>query len=147
MTTYAPSITAEKGRSFLIKCGSNASPPVYSNVTGLKATNLTINNTAVDVTSKSSAGIRELLDGAGVNSMTITGSGVWDEAGTNLKALQTAALTPSAPILAEIATGGNDTFAGFWQVTQFQRDGQFDGAETFSLTLESTGPIAYTAGP
>lgn len=56
----------ENGSDFLLKCGNGANPVVYQTVAGLRTTQMSVNGEAVNVTSKDSAGWRELLSGAGV---------------------------------------------------------------------------------
>jgi predicted secreted protein len=51
---------AEKGSAFLLKVGDGGSPAVYATVAGLRATQLSVNGEAVNVTSKDSGGWREL---------------------------------------------------------------------------------------
>lgn len=68
---------AEKGSAFLLKVGNGAEPPVFATVAGMRTTQLSVNGEAVNITSKDSAGWRELLSGAGVRSVSVAGSGIF----------------------------------------------------------------------
>ncbi len=68
-------MSAEKGSAFLLKIGDGALPPNYTTIAGLRATTLAINANPVDITTKNSGGWSEILSGAGLKSVTLTGSG------------------------------------------------------------------------
>jgi TP901-1 family phage major tail protein len=61
----------------LLKVGDGGLPPVYATVAGLRTTQLSINGDAVVVTNKDSGAWRELLSGAGVRSVSVSGAGVF----------------------------------------------------------------------
>jgi len=65
----------EKGSAFLLKIGDGANPVVFSTVAGLRTTQMTINAETVVVTNQGSGGWRELLSGAGVRSVSLSGAG------------------------------------------------------------------------
>ena len=68
---------AEKGSAFLLKVGDGAATPVYSTVAGLRTTQMSVNGDAVVITNKGSGAWRELLSGAGVRSVSVSGAGVF----------------------------------------------------------------------
>ena len=70
-------MAAEKGSAFLLKVGDGQVPPGFTTVAGLRTTQLSINGEAVAITSKDSGGWRELLSGAGVRSVSVSGAGVF----------------------------------------------------------------------
>ena len=70
-------MAAEKGSAFLLKVGDGGSPVAYATVAGLRTTQLSVNGQAVEITSKDSGGWRELLSGAGVRSVSVSGAGVF----------------------------------------------------------------------
>ena len=70
-------MAAEKGSAFLLKIGNGAVPVAYATVAGLRTTQLSVNGEAVAITSKDSGGWRELLSGAGVRSVSVSGAGVF----------------------------------------------------------------------
>jgi predicted secreted protein len=143
MTNVAgTSITAEKGRAFLLQADTTGvSPTVYQTVTGLRATDLSINGNPVDITSKSSNGWRELLPDGGIEQVEITASGVYDGANNVAQPfLEKAALNRSF-INAQVVFGNGVTFVGTWVVSPYKTGGTHNEAQTFDLTLMSHGPV------
>lgn len=139
------SISAQRGRDFLLKVNTGTSPPTYNTVGGLRANDLSFNGNPVDISSKSSAGWRELMPGGGLRDMSVSGSGIFDSGNAAYAAMETAART-QALIEAEVVDQRGDTWSGYWAVATFKRSGPHDGVETFDVTLNSSAAITFTAG-
>ena len=76
-------MTAQKGKDLLLKVDTNGAGS-FVTVAGLRARTLAFNAATVDVTDAESVGRwRELLDGAGVKTARITGSGIFKDASTD----------------------------------------------------------------
>ena len=73
-------MAAQKGSAMLMKVGNGGSPETFTTIGGLRSTSLTINNESVDVTNKDSSGKRTMLAAAGVQSISVSGSGVFTDA-------------------------------------------------------------------
>jgi TP901-1 family phage major tail protein len=135
-------MAAEKGRNFNIQTTDGTSPVTFSDVAGIKSNNFSINNELVDITSMDDAGKRKLLADAGVQSVKITGSGVFTDT-TNEGLITTRALAQSIDSY-QVVTEGGDTFAGSFQIASLEYVGEHAGARTYSVTLESSGAVTYT---
>ncbi|MBW7836852.1 MAG: phage major tail protein, TP901-1 family [Sphingomonadales bacterium] len=136
-------MAAEKGRAFLVKIGDGGAPETFATIGGLRATSLSINNEVVDITSKTSAGWRELLAGAGIRALAIAGGGVFtDSAAEGL--LRGKALAGSIDNY-EIVFESGAKFSGGFYVSSLEYAGDHNGERTYSLRLESSGVISYTA--
>lgn len=133
-------MAAQKGLSMLLKLGTVASP---TTVAGLKNTTLSLNNEMVDVTTKSSSGYRTLLAQAGVQSLTITANGT-AESDSGFETLQGYAFANSINTM-NMIFGDGDTIEGSFQVTKFEISGDYNGAQTFTITLESSAQWTFTA--
>lgn len=134
---------AEKGRAFLLKHSNQVSPVSYVTVAGLRTTGLTINGEAVDVTSKDDAGWQVLLADAGQKSVTISAAGVFKD--TAVEALlRTAAINQSMEDFQLIFENG-DYFAGNFQITTLEYTGENNQGTMFSMTMQSSGPVVFTA--
>ena len=146
-------MAAQKGLDMLLKV--NTSGSTYATVGGLRSTSITLNDESVDVTNKDSLGHRTLLAGAGMNSVSISASGVFTDATTeeNVRAdfflqqntsdgssAQTAAFTN---YLFQIPDFG--TLTGAFQITSLEYAGEHNGEVTYSMSFESAGYIAYAA--
>jgi TP901-1 family phage major tail protein len=132
-------MVAEKGSAFLLKVGDGAETPVYSTVAGLRTTQLSINGEAVVITNKSSGGWRELLSGAGVRSVSVSGSGVFtgSAAETRLKNNALAGLVDDY----ELSFESGERLRGRFLLTRLDYAGDFNGERSYTLALESSGAV------
>ena len=73
-------MAAQKGSAMLMKAGNAGSPETFTTIGGLRSTSLTVNNESVDVTNKDSGGKRALLAAAGIQTISVSGSGVFTDA-------------------------------------------------------------------
>lgn len=140
------------GRLFLLKVGTGTGAvgsETWSTVAGITENAFTINDQTVDVTTKDSSGIRQLLDGVILQSMGMSGSGIIKDDAT-FKTLQTL-MTSGAARNFQITVPGDNTaggtYAGPFKVTSLEMTGAHDGATQFSISLESQTAITYTAIP
>lgn len=137
------SITAEKGRLFLLKVATLASPINYKTAGGLRTTSVAINGGPVDITNKGSAGWRELLPDAGVKTVDFTAGGVYDASNPQLIALEQAAIAGGAILPMEVVSAAGDRFVGEFAVATFNRSGNHNDAEMYEITLNSHGAVTY----
>ena len=130
---------AEKGSAFLLKIGNGGSPVVYSTVAGMRTTQLSINGETVVVTNKGSGGWRELLSGAGVRSVSVSGAGVFtgSTAETRLKADALAGVIDDI----ELSFESGERMQGRFLVSRLDYAGDFNGERSYTLSLESSGPV------
>jgi TP901-1 family phage major tail protein len=112
---------------------------------------MTINGEMVDVTTKDSNPLvaggadkaREILEGGGIRSMAISASGVFTDS----------ALENDIRISAQkgqireykLVFGDGDDITGNFLITSYERAGEFNGEETYSMTLESSGQVTHTS--
>jgi|TARA_R100000458_G_scaffold55303_1_gene59131 TP901-1 family phage major tail protein len=140
-------MAAGKGSSFLLKDNSTGTP---ATIGGLRSTSMTINGEAVDITTKDSNAFissgndkaRDLLQGGGVRSMTISASGVFTDSSTE-NILRGFAFDGAIQNYDLVFSDGSK-IAGAFLVTSYERAGEFNGEETYSVTLESSNTITYT---
>ncbi|SFE32595.1 phage major tail protein, TP901-1 family [Sulfitobacter brevis] len=134
-------MAVQAGKDLLVKVDMT-SDGQFETIAGLRATRVSFNAEAVDVTSLESAGgWRELLAGAGVRSAAISGSGVFRDAGTDERARQLffEGQTPDFQII--IPDFG--TVEGPFQVTALEYGGSLNGEATFELSLLSAGALVF----
>jgi len=132
-------MAAEKGSAFLLKVGNGAMPLVYATVAGLRTTQLSVNGEMVAITSKDSGGWRELLSGAGVRSVSVSGAGVFtgSAAEARLKANALSGVLDDYRLSFE----SGETMTGRFLVTRLDYAGDFNGERSYTLSLESSGPV------
>jgi TP901-1 family phage major tail protein len=132
-------MAAEKGSAFLLKIGNGGSPPAWTTVAGLRTTQLSVNGETVVVTSKDSGGWRELLSGAGVRSVSVSGAGVFTGSAAEAR-LRSNAL---AGILDDyrLSFESGETMTGRFLVTRLDYAGDCNGERSYTLSLESSGAV------
>ncbi|UYY57529.1 phage major tail protein, TP901-1 family [Sphingomonas sp. S2-65] len=132
-------MAAEKGSAFLLKIGNGAVPVAWATVAGLRTTQLSVNGEAVVVTNKDSGGWRELLSGAGVRSVSVSGAGVFtgSAAEARLKANALSGVLDEYRLSFE----SGETMTGRFLVTRLDYAGDFNGERSYTLSLESSGAV------
>lgn len=130
---------AEKGSAFLLKVGNGADPVVYATVAGLRTTQLSVNGEMVAITSKDSGGWRELLSGAGVRSVSVSGAGVFTGSAAEAR-IKSSALTGLVDDY-RLSFESGETMSGRFLVTRLDFAGDFNGERSYTLSLESSGPV------
>ena len=133
-----------KGRELRIKVRVSTGPDVFTVIGGIRTESMTINSETVDVTDKDGNGWRELLEGAGITSMSLKGSGVVSDDTVFTDHIM-AAVMANTHVVLKIESGLGDVWQGTFAVPSAERAGEYNKEETFSITLESAGTITYTA--
>ena len=140
-------MAAQKGKDVLIKIGAAptgaASADSYTTVAGLRSTSIALNDEPVDITNKDSSGARTLLAGAGVNSISVTGSGVFLDHSS--EATLRTAMGASDFHNFEVIIPDFGTYQGEFMLATLSYSGEYNGETNYDFTLESSGTIAYTA--
>lgn len=140
-------MAAQKGSALLLKIGADASAAAasdtYTTVGGLRSTSITLNQESVDITNKDSSNARELLADAGVESVSISGSGVFTDAASEAT-LRTAFGGANIPNF-EVIIPDLGTYQGKFHIASLEYGGEYNGEVTYSVTLESSGSVSFTA--
>jgi TP901-1 family phage major tail protein len=137
-------LAAQKGKLVLLKADlTGASPQVFTTLAGLRTTSWTINGEDVDVTTKDDNGWQQRLAGAGVRSLSVSAGGVFqDTAGE--ETVRQWAFNQSINLF-EITFENGDRLECAFQISNYERTGDHDGAETYALTLDSHSTPIYVA--
>ena len=129
----------ESGAAFLLKVGDGVDPELFRTVAGLRTTQMTLATDPVVVTNKGSGGWRELLPSGGVRSVSISGAGVFTGSAAELQ-LKTRVMTGALDRF-EVSFEGGERLRGQFQITRLDYAGDFNGERSFTLSLESSGPV------
>ncbi|KEO59217.1 phage major tail protein, TP901-1 family [Thioclava indica] len=136
-------MAAQNGKDLLIKLDINGNQ-TFETIAGLRATRITFNAETVDVTSLESEGRwRELLGGAGVRSASISGSGVFKDAGTDERARQIF-FDGEVPEF-QVVIPDFGIVQGAFMITSIDYAGSHDGEASYEIALASAGALAFTA--
>jgi len=145
-------MAAQKGLDVLMKIDISGTK---TTIGGLRSTSITLNDESVDITNKDSLGTRTLLAGAGVNSLSVSGSGVFTDAASEVavrtafqaqqntsdgSSAQTAAFESFQFIMPNLGT-----YTGDFQITSLEYAGEYNGEATYSMSFESAGYITFAA--
>lgn len=142
-------MAANVGRTITVYWGDESPQPA---VAGIREKGISLSGEAVDITNDDSNGWRQLLDGAQVNGVELTCSGVllddtlradwFSGASTTGKRMQAA--TFEYPLETGESTAA--TIAGTFYLQEYSETGNHDGEITFEATFMSNGAVTYTAG-
>jgi TP901-1 family phage major tail protein len=145
-------MAAQKGLDVLMKIDISGTK---TTIGGLRSTSITLNEESVDITNKDSLGNRTLLAGAGVNSLSVSGSGVFTDSASEVavrtafqaqqntsdgSSAQTAAFESFQFIIPNLGT-----YTGNFQITSLEYSGEYNGEATYSMSFESAGYITFAA--
>lgn len=136
-------MAAQLGKDLLIKVDQNGTGS-FTTLAGLRASRISFNAEAVDVTSlESIGGWRELLGGAGVRSAAVSGSGVFRDAATDERTRQIF-FDGEMPDF-QIIIPDFGVVEGPFQITALEYAGTLNGEATFEISLASAGALSFTA--
>lgn len=136
-------MSVQNGRDLLLKVDLS-NDGSFETVAGLRATRISFNAETVDVTSLESAGgWRELLAGAGVKSATISGSGVFRDAGTDERARQIF-FDGEVPDW-QVIIPDFGVVEGPFLMTAIEYAGSHNGEATYEIAMASAGALTFVA--
>lgn len=136
-------MAAQKGKDLLVKLDASGTG-TFTTVAGLRTRALAFNARSVDVTNADSAGRwRELLEGAGMRSASISGRGIFRDAASDASIRQV--FFDGAIKSWQVAIPDFGTVEGLFQITALEFAGEHDGEVTFDMSLESAGELTFTA--
>ena len=135
------------GRALLVKIGDGADPVVYSNLCGLNSKSLTINNSSIDVTTPDcttpeGALYTETL--AGLKNVSVSGDGFFEDSTAEAR-MNTVAMANDNSTDFQIVVPDFGTYAGTFRIASVEFGGETEGGVTYSLSLESSGTVTFTA--
>ena len=133
------------GRALLVKIDDGAG--TLSNLCGLNSKSFTLNNSSIDVTTPDcttpeGALWTETL--AGLKNASVSGDGFFEDSTTEAR-MNTVAMSNDNSTNFEIVIPDFGTYAGAFRITSLEFGGETEGGVTYSVALESTGAITFTA--
>ena len=131
-----------RGRNFLIQALVSAVPETWETIAGGRSVSMSINSETVDITSQQSAPWMTLLADAGIRNMSLSISGVFNDDDSMERAYER--VISGSIDMYQIISDAGDTFTGNFQLTTVERSAEYNDAEQYSISLESSGEILYT---
>ncbi len=132
------------GRTIVLKVGDNAASEAFNTLGGLRTKSVAINNEQVDISNADSGAWRKLLAGAGIRSVSISASGVFDDA-TAIDDMEGYALDGTIQDF-QITWPDGDQWDFKAQVASFTYAGEHNGEQTYDVSLESSEAVTLTTG-
>ena len=134
-------MSIQAGQDVLIKLEDGVTPGNFISVAGMRAKSIALNAGLVDATHAGSAGgWRELLAGAGVKSIRVTGSGVFRDETSDAR-MRNIFMSRDA-VNWKLCVPDFAEMTGPFLISQLTYSGDFDGEAVFSMTLESAGEVS-----
>ena len=109
----------------------------------MRARTVSLNARTVDVTDSGSGGWRELLAGAGVKALSVSGSGIFRDAASDT--LMREVFFAQATRDWQIVVPDFGVFQGPFLIAALEYAGSHDAEATFALTLASAGEVDFAA--
>jgi len=135
------------GRALLVKIGDGEVSETFSNLCGLNSKTLTINNTSIDVTTADCTTPEGTLwteTLAGLKNVSVSGDGYFEDSTTEAR-MNTVAMQNDNKANFQIVVPDFGTYAGSFRIASLEFGGETEGGVTYSLSLESTGAVTFTA--
>jgi TP901-1 family phage major tail protein len=129
---------AQKGSLVLLKLKQNDK---FVAIGGMRTTKFILNNKLIDASNIESGTWRELLEGSGISFVTITGEGIFTNSESE-QIFKTCAFNNEIKEY-ELIFGNGERLIGKFHISSYERSGNHGEEETYSLMLESTGPIKF----
>ena len=135
-------MSIQNGALVLIKIGNGADPEIFTTIGGLHASGMKLDNQILNATNVESGTWKQLLGGAGIQSVSIDGSGLFTDSAAE-DTLRGYAFAGSVNNYQFIFANG-DMLTGPFLVTSYERSGDYGAEEIYFLALESAGTVAFT---
>ena len=135
-------MAAQSGKDLLLKM--QAITGAFVTVAGLRSRSLAFNAQTIDTTHQESSGRwRELLAGAGVRAVHVTGAGIFKDAASD--ALIRSTFFESSCRIWQIVIPDFGIIEGPFQITTLSFSAHHDAEVGFDLALASAGAMTFTA--
>ena len=132
---------AQRGKDLLLKVHDGTT---FIAVAGLRTNRFALGAQAIDAThAQSVGGWRELLAGAGVKKVAVSGAGLFKDAASDALLHQLAFAGAAATFQLVVPDFG--VVEGPFQITALEYAGSHDGEVTHAIALESAGALTFTA--
>jgi len=133
---------AQAGKDLLLKVDETGLGS-FATVAGLRSKRISFGAEAVDVTDQDSAGQwREILDGAGMKTANVAGSGIFKDAASD--ATVRSIFFSGAVRGWQVVVPDFGTVEGPFKVTALEYGGNHDGEVVYEIALESAGELTFT---
>jgi predicted secreted protein len=118
----------------------------FDDLTGLTSTSISESATVQEITNKSSNNFREILDQAGIKSMSVSGNGIFSSDWSQSK-MRSLFLAQKINRYRIFVVPTDSSVLKYWEgcfkIASMEQSGELDNSQQFSATLESSGEFSY----
>ncbi len=118
--------------------------PTGTVIAGVRTRSFTVDSAPIDITTDDDTGLRTLLEEAGQQQLDISVEGLLKDDTLLTKIINGSTFIQEMTIKLPFSPG-NGTIVGDFRLNNFEVSGEYQGAITFSATLQSSGTFTYTA--
>lgn len=141
--TFQLALTEGGAAITLTTNGTGVAAEYFRTIAGLRSTTFTFNAEEIDVTNQDSAQWKEILSGAGIKSVAISGSGIFKDEITFKKA-RDLALAQTLRNWRVCVNPAGDYWQGCFKITSLEQAGDYNNESSYSLSLAGSGEFSYT---
>lgn len=123
--------------------GTGTAVETFTTLGGLRSKSFKYDAEGIDITNHDSSQWKEILSGAGIRGVAVSGDGVFKDEATFKKA-RTIALAQTLHNWQLIVNTAGDYWSGSFKITAMEQAGDYNAESTYSISLESSGAISYT---
>jgi TP901-1 family phage major tail protein len=113
---------------------------LFKSTGGLRSKSLSFSAEGIDITNEESNEWKVMLDKAGIRSLEISGSGVYNNY-TVFQSLVDAFLTNQLTCLMFVEVKTGKLYEGCFKLTSLEISGDYDAESNYSISASSSGPI------
>jgi len=135
------------GRAMLLQIELVAGGGSFTNLCGLNSKSLTINRNPIDVTTPNCSAPEGLLfteSMAGSFSMSVSGDGFFEDSTAEAR-MNAIAMAADNIGNFKVIVPSFGTYAGAFRIPSLEFGGETEGGVTYSITLDSSGTVTFTA--
>ena len=135
------------GRAMLLQIELVAGGGSFTNLCGINSKSITINRNSIDVTTPTCAAPQGQLwteTMAGVSNVSVSGDGFFEDSTAEARMNAVAMLADNVASF-KITVPSFGTYAGAFRVNSLEFGGETEGGVTYSVSIESTGAVTFTA--
>lgn len=131
--------TAGAGKDLLLEV--ETSPSNYVLVGGLRTKAFTFNGEAIEKTNHGSDQWKELIDGAGIRSMSLSGGGVALNDSTIILIEDNAFSQTLTNFRITDTSANGRVYTACCKIVSVERSSEYNAEQTYSISLESSGEV------
>jgi len=113
----------------------------YKTIGGLRTSSFSATFDEIDVSNHGSNQWKNLKSGAGMRSVSVSGSGVYTNS-TNYREMENSAFQNALVSLAFLDLDGGRIYSSSFKINSLEASGEYDGEASFSMSANSSGSVS-----